>query len=289
MASGMARGIAAKQVHMKTPDPLRADETDQSHSPLFPAARITRLLSDLKASLGQAEGQLLTYEDWAQIAGRPANTIFSWCAGGAAHQLEVLLASMERLTAEERHRLIDRACRDYPTLGHPMLAHDFVACSRLTTLLRQPSGLSLIQGEPEHMRTFVLTSLGHSARSLESKNVTVAGVDTHRPDEFVPVPGVRYLDNPLRSAEIEQHFKRLWPTLRAARARLFLFNDIWRRVPALQPEILDLARTSHVMVADALGLKPGDLAGRHPAPAHLITVSPAREKPEWIQMRIQAI
>ena len=144
---------------MKTQDSLRADENDQSHSPLFPAARITRLLSDLKASLGQAEGQLLTYEDWAQIAGRPANTIFSWCAGGAAHQLEVLLASMERLTREERHRLIDRACRDYPTLGHPMLAHDFVACSRLTKLLRQPSGLSFIQGEPEHMRTFVLTAL----------------------------------------------------------------------------------------------------------------------------------
>ena len=154
---------------------MRAEDPNQTPSPLFPASRITKLLLDLKASLGQAEGQSLSYDEWAQIAGRPANTIASWCAGGAAHQLEVLLASMERLTADERHRLIDGACRDYPTLRHPKLAHDFVACSRLATLVRQPSGLTFVQGGPEHMRTFLLSALGNSASSLENAPRTSSG------------------------------------------------------------------------------------------------------------------
>ncbi|HEY5479993.1 MAG TPA: hypothetical protein VIL39_00795 [Verrucomicrobiae bacterium] len=274
---------------MKTQDSMQAEDPSQTPSPLFPAPRITKLLLDLKASLGQAEGQSLSYDDWAQIAGRPANTIASWCAGGAAHQLEVLLASMERLTAEERHRLIDRACRDYPTLRHPKLAHDFVACSHLATLVRQPSGLTFIQGAPEHMRTFLLSALGNSASSPDLKKAAVAGVDIHQPDQFVPVIGLIYLGNLLRSGEIERQFKQLWPTVRATRARLVLLNDIWRRVPALQPEIMDLARTSHVVVADALALKPGDLTSRVPTPTHLVAVSPAREQPAWIRVEIQAI
>jgi hypothetical protein len=117
----------------------------------------------------------------------------------------------------------------------------------------------------------------------------VAGVDTHRPDQFVPVLGLIYLDNLLRGSEIERQFNRLWPTLRSKRAPLILLNDIWRRVPALQQEIMDLAHTSHVVVANALVLKPGDLKSRVPTPAHLVTVSPAREQPEWIRIEIQAV
>ena len=57
---------------------MRTDEPYQPSSSLFPSTRITKLLLDLKASLGQAEGQPLSYDEWAQIAGRPANTIASW-------------------------------------------------------------------------------------------------------------------------------------------------------------------------------------------------------------------
>ena len=89
--------------------------------PAFPEHRITRLLLDLKASLGRSEGQPVSYDDWGRITGRPGNTIAAWSAGGAAHQLQVLLASLERLTAEQRHRLVDIACREYPTLEHPRL------------------------------------------------------------------------------------------------------------------------------------------------------------------------
>jgi hypothetical protein len=257
-------------------------------SPLFPAPRITKLLLNLKATLGQAVGQSLSYDDWSTITGRPANTIASWCIGGAAHQLEVLLASMERLTQEERHRLIDHACRDYPTLGHPKLSHDFVACSRLATLLGQPSGLTFIGG-PEHMRTFLLSALGHSGGALDPQRGRVTGVDIHRPDHFVPVAGVKYLDNLLRASDIEREFKRVWPALCAAKARLILLNGIWQHVPALQSEILDAARKSRVVIADALTLKPAGLTTCVPAPVHVVTVSLARERPDWLRVEIQAI
>jgi hypothetical protein len=243
---------------------------------------------DLKGSLGQAEGQSLSYEDWAQIAGRPANTIASWCAGGAAHQLEVLLASLERLTQEERHRLIDRACRDYPTLRHPRLAHDFVACSHLATLLRQPSGLTFIQGAPEHMRTFLVNALGNSASSPDLKKAAVAGVDMHQPDLFVPVIGLTYLGNLLRAGDIEREFKRVWPAVCAAKAWLILLNGVWPQVPALQSEILDSARKSHVVIADALTLNPAGLKSRVSTPVHMVTVSPSRERPDWLRVEIQA-
>ena len=268
---------------------MPTDETNPTPLPLFPGQHVTKLLLNLKAQLGQVEGQSLSFDDWAQITGRPANTIASWCAGGAAHQLEVLLASMERLTEAERHRLINEACRDYPTLRHPKLAHDFVACSHLATLLRQPSGLTFIQGAPEHMRTFVLTALGHSAGSLDLKKRPVTGVDTHRAEGFVPVIGMIYLENLLRPVEIAHQFNRLWPTVRAKKAHLVLLNGIWRSVPTLQPDIMDAARTSHIIVADGVALTPGSLTNRVPTPAHLITVSPTRERPEWIRIEIQSI
>jgi hypothetical protein len=262
------------------------EEATPSH--LSPVPRITKLLLDLKATLGQAVGKSLSYEDWAQLAGRPGNTIANWCSGGPAHQLEVLLASMERLTLEERHRLLDHACRDYPTLGHPKLAHDFVACSHLATLLRQSSGLTLIQG-PEHMRTFLLCALGHSGGALDPQRAPVTGVDIHRPDQFVPVIGLSYLNNLLRARDIEREFKRVWPALCAAKARLILLNGIWQHVPALQSEILDAARKSHVVIADALTLKPTGLTRCVRTPVHVVTVSPARERPEWIRIEIQGI
>ena len=265
------------------------DQPDQVTSISFPQERIVRLLLDLKVSLGQAEGQPLSYAEWGRMTNRPPNTIASWSAGGAAHQLEVLLGSLERLGEGERHRLIDTACREFPTLHHRRLSHDFVACSHLATLLRQPSGLTFIQGAPEYLRTFLLHALGHSAASPDFKRATVVGVDIHRPDAFVPVIGLIYLGNLLRAADIEQRFKRLWPGILGARARLLLLNGVWRSARDLQPEILDAARQSHVVVADALNLQPNELVNRVPAPTHIITVSPARENVAWVRIEIQAV
>jgi hypothetical protein len=256
--------------------------------PVFPEQRITKLWLDLKASLWRSGGQPVSFEDWGKITGRPGNTIAAWSAGGAAHQIQVLLASLERLTGAQRHKLIDAACREYPTLDHPKLAHDFVACSRLGTLLRQSSGLTFIQG-PEHMRTFLLSALGHSGASLDPKGAPVTGVDIHRSDHFVPVAGLKYLDNLLRATEIQREFKRAWPAVCAAKAWLILLNGVWQNAPTSHSEIREAARKSHVVVADGSAPKAVDLTRGGLTPAHLVTVSPAREQPQWIRIEIQAL
>lgn len=53
------------------------------------------------------------------------------------HQLEFLLALLERLPTGLRHGLLDAACREQPTLQHPKLAHDPIALNRLVTLPKQ--------------------------------------------------------------------------------------------------------------------------------------------------------
>jgi hypothetical protein len=117
----------------------------------------------------------------------------------------------------------------------------------------------------------------------------VAGVDIHRPDHFVPIAGLKYLENPVRTGDIAREFTRAWPAICATSAWLILLNGIWQHVPDLHGEILDTARKANVIIADALSLKPGDLTSRVPAPAHLVTVSPAREQPEWIRVEIRAM
>jgi hypothetical protein len=119
-------------------------------APPFPPERVRKLLLNLKSSLGREEGQPLSFEDRGPIAGRPSNTLASWCESGEAHQIQALLASLERLPEQARHQLLDEACRIHPTLLHRRLNHDFLANSHLKEILRKPSGFTLIRGNPAH-------------------------------------------------------------------------------------------------------------------------------------------
>jgi hypothetical protein len=56
-----------------------------SQAPPFPPERVRKLLLNLKSSLGREKGQPLSFEDWSPIAGRPSNTLASWCGSGEAH------------------------------------------------------------------------------------------------------------------------------------------------------------------------------------------------------------
>ena len=104
----------------------------------FPQNRVKRLLLALKASLGRGTGAPLTFDEWGEMVGRPGNTLASWCADGEAHQIQALLASLERLPKPDRHRMVEDACRLYATLRHKRLAHDFVAVIYMKQMLRDP-------------------------------------------------------------------------------------------------------------------------------------------------------
>ena len=98
----------------------RGSSSGNLHENGFSGAPASRLLWGTDASLGKVEGPIFELRglganrrsvgdrDRCLVRGRSRPAL-----GGA----EVLLASMEDLTKEERNRTIERACREYPTVG----------------------------------------------------------------------------------------------------------------------------------------------------------------------------
>jgi hypothetical protein len=252
----------------------------------FPPERVRKLLVNLKTCLGWAEGQPLSFEDWSPIVCRPANTLASWCESGEAHQIQALLASLERLPEQVRHQLLDEACRIHPTLQHRRLGHDFLATSRLKEILGKPSGFTFIQGHPAHMRTFLLVALGNSFNQAHPGGKAVSGLDAQPAETLAPVLGVTYVADPLNASRVAKWITEAWLRVRASSARLFLFNGILSHAPEMQNEIAGCARRAHVIVANGVGLNLRDLGKGFPPPVHLISVSPSREVPEWIKVEI---
>lgn len=75
-----------------------------------------------------------------------------------------MLRLSERLPASERHRILDKHCRVYPSLADPRLAHDPVAVGHLQSLASLRAGLTVFLGA-ETPATFVLTAVAHSLQS----------------------------------------------------------------------------------------------------------------------------
>jgi len=253
----------------------------------FPAKRITALLSSLKATLSAFEGRPLSYEALAVISSRPSNTLADWFVGGATHQLSALLCMLERLPPEARHRLLDECCRIHPTLTHARLAHDFHTVDSLSALAEKKSGITFIDGNPEHFRTFVTIALGNATIRNRSHPSPVAGIDIHPASEFVPVPGVTYLDQPIRSITSKTIVHRAWRIIQVAPAQCVILNGVLNLVTELLPEIANLSTSRHVVIADEADAVKDRAWRNAQGPIHLVTVSPTRHHPAWIQVHVK--
>lgn len=259
-----------------------ADAKDNLH---FPSERIIRLLVGIKSSISLAESRAVSFEDLEQLSGRPAGTIGSWFEGARMNQVEFLLALLERVPMGLRHELLDATCRVQPTLQHPKLAHDPIALSGLQKLLKQRTGFTVIHGGPEHARAFLLNALGNSVREVSSTQQSLFGLEFQLVSAWAPAPGVIHLSP---RVELRQQVQRAWSKIQHANdGSVILLGHVWNRIPHLHPEIVQLAGRCHVFVADE-PLKTEDLVRRIQEPVHIVTVSPAREQPEWIRVTIQA-
>ena len=262
-----------------------SNETSNSEHPQFPPERIIRLLQGIKSALSLAEARAVSFEDLEQLSGRPVGTIGSWFEGTRMIQLEFLLSLLERVPLGLRRELLDAACRVQPTLHHPRLAHDPIVVNRLETLLKQRAGFTIISGAPEHARAFLLNALGNSAREITSRQQSVFGVEFQPVLAWAPIPGTIHVSP---HGELRQQLQRAWAKIQQAKdASVILLGHVWNRIPHMHPQILELARRCHVLVADEI-LKPEDLVRRIAGPVHMITVMPAREQPEWIRVTIRS-
>jgi hypothetical protein len=231
----------------------------------------------IKGELDALQVREISYEELASYAGQARSSVFDKLQRSDQPQIEALLGWIERLPEHTRNSLINSACRCYPTLDSPRLSHDPTQISRLKTLLHQSSGLTVVQGGNEGLRTFLVTALGHTCGVLEPERRRVCGIDVHEPDWFVPIEDVIYLHNLLDPSRLRECLHRAWPAIAEMKSRLTILNGIWVVAHDLEGEINQLALRRHVVVADEIRFRVEDLARRGIGPIHVLTVNEEKE------------
>lgn len=229
------------------------------------------MMRSVKAEL--EKNRTITYELLGRYTNQSASAALEKFHRPHQPQVEGLISLLERLPAQVRHQLLDKACRCFPTLSHPRLAHDPVQVSQLRTLLGQTCGYTLIQGANAGARTFVISALGHQMHMAESGGHSVSGVDVHQPDWFVPVDGVLYLNNAFGSKLVRQAVIAAWNRIQTENTSLVLLNGIWGERNSIWQGVFATAKKSHVVAADESALELPQLAGKVPEPIHLVKVS----------------
>lgn len=251
------------------------------------ASRASRLFHRLKSSLETEFERDLTQEELAEWIGEARSTVANWLSGGADPAPEAILRLIELLPAEERSRTLNQFpyVREFPTLKHPRLSHDPVAISRISTLLSQPRGTTVVLGEDDHLVTFVVTAMANFYRTRASGN-KVMGLDAHLPEWFVPVSGITYAGNLVPKTLLTETANAVFRAIASSRPGMLLFNDILGKVPDVEGKVVTLSRETHVIigVTNTAGGQTGNPAG---LAAHVVTVRPRQGSGDKIYLAVE--
>jgi hypothetical protein len=251
--------------------------------------RITRLLQRAQDSLHSALGASPSYSELEEWTAVPEGTIKYWYSNKGLPTAEFLLQVLERIPEKQRHDLLDSACRVYPSLEHPRLKCDHTILSRLRTIVCQSGGLVIVQGSNDESRTFMLTALGHAFLGLTASPHGLVGLDAHESDWFVPLPGVRYLDNLFQPAKLLQAARDNWPKVQARGTQLVLLNAIGVLMADFQRPIKALTARCPVIIAEAAQIKPSLLKRASHGPVHIVTVYKHPENAKGIALNIDVL
>jgi hypothetical protein len=224
-------------------------------------------------------------EEWTGVAER---TVKDWCNNKGRPSAEFVLQLLERIPEMQRDQILASAYRLYPTLEHPRLKCDQTIVSRLKSIVCHPRGLVFIQGGDDESRTFLLTAMGHAFLGLTARTHTLAGLDAHEPDWFVPLPGVRYLRNLFQPAELRQVARDNWPELPAGGSQLAVFNAMGVMLGDFQRQIKALTVGCPVIVAEEAQVKPSVLKRASRGPVHIITISKHPDNGKGIAVGLEA-
>lgn len=250
-------------------------------SPAFPFTG-AQLFKDLRRRLAKELGLKMTLEQLSGIMGVPLSTVHYWLEACPHTQVIALMSLMERLSSREQNAFIEEHTRIFPTLSHPKLLWRPATQTYLFNILAQQRGLTTITGGTESSRSFVLTALGHSYRFVESKQRTPVGIDAHRPMDYVPVEGVKYIDASKGREHVRNCVQKIWLSVVTSRASLVLLNGIWSSMPEMRLEICRLSRHKHVVITGHDLKKAVPLSGIR-RKGHVLTLAP----PEYGSDRLQ--
>lgn len=150
------------------------------------------IFARLKPAIELALGYPVNHAMLGRMLGVRDSTAWRWCSSFDDEHVRAVFTLLERLPVRQRHSVVDSLCRSLPSFGHEKLAHDPLALSQLGVILMKEAGLTLLRGEPEHMREFVLSALGHEFPRRDSVHREVTGIDIQLHDRLVPVLGMQY-------------------------------------------------------------------------------------------------
>lgn len=279
---------AAKQKCMMKKLHSRIQSSEIIPLPAFPIAG-NKLFSSIGAAVAYSRGNPLSNVTFARIMGSSESTANYWFDGSKQSHAVALFSLLEHLNLEERHRAVDKLCRQLPRLDHPWLRHHIDRVGELTNLLHQDTGFTLIVGGDARQRTFLLTAFGHTFCRVDPRHRSPVGLDVHEPSWFVPVETLSYLRNSHQPAKTREAIRQIWPSLRASEIPLLLLNGIWSLVPELQKEIVALACHRHVIVAEEKVPSIPQSALVAGQPAHLLKVSTLRDHAHCIAVAVDLL
>jgi hypothetical protein len=241
------------------------------------------LFRDIRIELSKQSTSPVSYELMSKIIGRARSTTYFWLDLYEHRNLLAFFSLLEWLPPEKRHALIDRHCREFPSLKHPRLARSPSTLLKLQRVLAWDPGLTFLIGGTDVSRTFILTALGHSFGRLRGQKVT--GVDPHRPDNFVPVPSVFYLNRATGMTAVRKSILNIFPKILTSDARLLLVNGCWCSMPELQGDLIRISARKHVIVADLEVPDLETLKTRAPAAVRVITITNGNRESDRIKIR----
>jgi len=247
------------------------------------------VFQDLRNRLARANRQPMPYERLAKIMGRSVSTAFTWCEFFRHPHVLGLLSLLERFSPAERGVFLDQYLRATPTLEHASLACSPAKIAQLHGILGKGAGMSFIIGATDKVRTLFLNALGHHyCKSCETQQLP-AGIDLHRPADFVPLESLLYIDELMDPEELRQCVVAHLPRVLAKRSALLLFNRVWSAVPEARPHLLNGARRKHIVIADEILPDLRDLRRHLPTPIHILTLMPAKRRFGQFRIHIRLI
>ncbi len=99
-------------------------------------------------------------------------------------------------------------------------------------------------------RSFVIAALGHEA--CAGNGSPPVGFCHCRPDKFVPVESLTYLEPSFALSELPYLIEESWPRMVTSPARMLILDRVWPGVKCQQEQLLHVSLTKHLVIAEAV-------------------------------------
>lgn len=228
---------------------LKSSRLGQALSPPAYPHNAAEVFREPRVRLSQPVGTLMPFARLAQILGRSKSTTHHWFGIHEHPQLIGFLCLLERFDFSARLAFIDTYCREYPTLEHPWLDSTAPQVQALKTIIKRGNGITVVAAnKDDRASTFLVTALGHARRSASHRKDDPLGIDAHRPDWFVPVESLSYVDVSTSEAEIRNFALRMLPRILTTSGKLIVLSGVDAFVKEFRNDLLRCSARNHLLV-----------------------------------------